>query len=122
MPTVRFALSEAYYEKLKKDADEAHLNIQDYIRRKLFQIENPFTVEEAAGRIQKQGKRLRNQTFTLPDVYGEDWTLERGPAGVFGKNFFQYIESHPELGIRFAGMGKYGRRAEYTYQKEEDRQ
>lgn len=119
MPMVRFALNEAYYQKLEQDAKNASMSIQDYIRHKLFEIKNLFTVEEAVRRIQAQEESFRNRAFTLPDVYGDDWTLERGPAGVFGKNFFRHVTDHPELKIRFKEMGKYGRRAVYTYQKED---
>ena len=48
------------------------------------------------------------------------WTITRGPAGAFGKTFFNYVCSNPELGIRFKDMGKYGRRAVYVYKKEAD--
>ena len=36
MPTVRFALNDEYYTRLENDAKDAHMNIQDYIRFKLF--------------------------------------------------------------------------------------
>ena len=113
MPTFRFDLNEEYSEKLKKDAEAKHLSIQDYIRFKLFSVTSIFTVEEAIKRI--QGGHFEGQFFSLPDIYGDDWTPERGPAGVFGKNFYNYVEEHSELGIHFENMGKYGRRATYTY-------
>ncbi|MEG0962853.1 MAG: hypothetical protein RSF88_08340 [Lachnospiraceae bacterium] len=111
MPTIRFALSEEYYQKLQQMADEKNQSIQDYIRTTLFQINTIFTPEEAVRRIQ-QGD-FKNKEWTLPDVYGDSWTIERGPAGVFGKNFYNYIEDNPHLGIEFVNMGKYGRRATY---------
>lgn len=57
--------------------------------------------------------------FTLPDIYGEDWTIERGPAGVFGRKFYNFITDNPDLGINYKDMGKNGRRAHYTYNKNE---
>ena len=111
MPTIRFALNEEYYKKLQQMAEDENLSIQDYIRNTLFQINTIFTPEEAVKRIQ-QGD-FKNKEFTLPDVYGDEWTIERGPAGVFGKSFYNYIEDNPDLGIEFVNMGKYGRRATY---------
>ena len=116
MPTVRFALNEDYYTRLENDAQNAHMNIQDYIRFKLFNEKTIFTVDEAVKRIQ-QGN-FENSEFTLPDVYGEDWTItkEEG-AGALGKSFYKYITDHPELDIRFVPNRLINRRAVYTYKK-----
>lgn len=116
MPVVKFTLSDEYYEILQQMAAEKNLSIQDYIRSVVFDFHTIFTPEEAVKRI--QCGNFDGTEFSLPDVYGEDWTIERGPAGVFGKNFYNYVTQHPELGIRFKDMGKYGRRAVYTYTKE----
>ena len=75
MPTVRFALNDEYYTRLENDAKDAHMNIQDYIRFKLFNERTIFTVDEAVRRI-KEGN-WENIEFTLPDVYGDDWTMSR---------------------------------------------
>ena len=111
MPVVKFTLNEDYYKKLEKMAEDKNQSIQDYIRHTLFQINTIFTPEEAVKRIQHRD--FKNKEVTLPDVYGEEWSIVRGPAGVFGKNFFNYIEDNPDLGIEFINMGKYGRRATY---------
>jgi len=111
MPVVKFTLDEEYYKKLEKMAKDKNQSIQDYIRNTLFKINTIFTPEEAVRRIQ-QGD-FKDKEFTLPDVYADEWTIERGLAGVFGKNFYNYIEDNPDLGIRFVNMGKYGRRATY---------
>lgn len=111
MPVVKFTLNEDYYKKLETMAQDKNQSIQDYIRHNLFQINTIFTPEEAVKRIQHGD--FKNKEFTLPDVYGEEWSIVRGPAGVFGKNFFNYIEDNPDLGIEFINMGKYGRRATY---------
>jgi hypothetical protein len=110
MPVVKFTLDKEHYEKLQKMAENKKQSIQDYIRNTLFQINTIFTPEEAVRRIQ-QGD-FKDKEFTLPDVYGDEWTIERGPAGVFGKNFFNYINEN-DVGIIFLNMGKYGRRATY---------
>lgn len=111
MPVVKLSLTDEYYQQIEEKAEENNQSIQDYIRNTLFQINTIFTPEEAVRRIQ-QGD-FEDKEFTLPEVYGDSWTIERGPAGVFGKKFYNYIEDNPDLGIEFLNMGKYGRRATY---------
>jgi hypothetical protein len=118
MPIVKLTLNDEYYEKLKKMAQAEQKSIQDYIRDTIFQIDTIFTPEEAVKRI-REGNFEIDDEFELPDVYGEDWTIERGPAGVFGKKFFNYVNAYPDLGIKFKDMGKYGRRAVYRIGKDE---
>lgn len=118
MATYRFDLNKDYSEKLENLAAEKHMNVQDFIRFKIFNETTIFTVDEAVKRI--QNGEFENTEFTLPDVYGEDeWTIERGPAGVFGKNFYNHITNHPDLGIRFVPDRTIKRRAVYTYKKKE---
>ncbi|WP_352416491.1 DUF1413 domain-containing protein [Oscillibacter ruminantium] len=118
MATYRFDLNKDYSEKLENLAAEKHMNVQDFIRFKIFNETTIFTVDEAVKRI--QNGEFENTEFTLPDVYGEDeWTIERGPAGVFGKNFYNHITNHPDLGIRFVPDRTFKRRAVYTYKKKE---
>ena len=121
MPTIRFSLSDEYYHRLENDAKNAYMGVQDYIRFKLFAETNIFTVTEAIRRI-KEGN-FENIEFTLPDVYGNDWTMRREDgAGALGKYFFNYITEHPELGIRFVPNRTIKRRAVYTYKKEGSKQ
>lgn len=115
MPVVKLTLSEEYYQKLKAMAKGANRSIQDFIRDRVFGPETVFIPEEAVRRIQGGAVKGQEEGFTLPDVYGDDWTIKRGPAGVFGKNFYNYTVEHPEFGIKFKDMGPYGRRAVYTY-------
>ncbi|MFC7782899.1 hypothetical protein ACFQWC_00215 [Rossellomorea sp. GCM10028870] len=82
----------------------------------IFQNDTIFTLEEAFKRI-REGNFEIGDEFGLPDVYGKDWTIQRGPAGVFGKKFFNLINAYPDLGIKFKDMGKYGRRAVYKIGK-----
>lgn len=119
MPTVRFALNDEYYTRLERDAQNACMNIQDYIRFKLFNEITIFTVDEAIKRI-KNGN-FEDTEFTLPDVYGDEWTMSREDgAGALGKYFYNYISEHPELGIRFVPDKTIKRRAVYTLVKEGD--
>jgi len=112
MPTIRFTVNNENYEDLEKRAQKANLSMQDYIRKVLFEIDTIFTPEEAIKRV-KNGAVDGLSEFTLPDIYGDEWTIERGPAGVFGKAFYNYIQENIDLGIVFVNMGKYGRRATY---------
>ena len=117
MPTIKFSLNDEYYSKLEAAAANKGMTIQDYIRYKLFDLNTIFTVEEAVRRFQ-QGD-FKNAPFSLPDLYAESWTLERGMAGVFGKNFYNYISEHTELGIKALGYDKKTRREIYIYEKED---
>lgn len=122
MPTIRFDLNEEYKAKLEDVANEMHMKLQDYIRYKLFDLKTIFTADEAVKRIQAgefDDTAKYPDGFTLPDVYGDEWTIERGPAGVFGKAFFNYVtQDNPDLGIKFKDMGKNGRLAHYTFHRD----
>ena len=122
MATIRFDLTDEYKEKLEQAAEEMQMSVQDYIRYKLFGIvETIFTVDEAVRRIQNgdfHNLDKYSEGFTLPDVYGKDWIIERGPAGVFGRKFNEYVKANPELGIVWIDEDcKQRRRAHYTYNK-----
>lgn len=119
MPTVRFALNDEYYHRLENNAQNANMNIQDYIRFRLFNEITIFTVEEAVRRI--RDGNFEDTEFTLPDVYGDNWTMSREDgAGALEKHFYNYITEHPELGIHFIPDRTIKRRAVYTYNRRED--
>lgn len=111
MPVVKLTLSEEYYEILSEMAKTKGMSIQDFIRDKLFDEDTIFTPEEAIRRA-LDGRFSDGREFSLPDVYEDDWTIERGSAGVFGKRFYNYIMDG-DTRIEFVGMDKYGRRAMY---------
>lgn len=116
---VKLTLSKEAYDELDALAKENHQSIQDYIRSKVFG-ESIFTVDEAVKRILAgdfDNPALYPDGFELPDVYGDDWTIPRGQAGVFGKNFFKFVQNNQHLGIKFKDMGKYGRRATYILER-----
>lgn len=115
MATFRFDLNEEYSTKLESLAEEAHMNVQDFIRFKIFSETTIFTVDEAVTRIQNGD--FEDKEFSLPDAYGDAWTINRGPAGVFGKNFYNHITDHPGLGIRYVPGRTIKRRAVYTYKR-----
>ena len=119
MATFRFDLNQEYSERLEADAAAKRMNIQEYIRYKLFGDVTIFSVDEVVNRIQSGD--FKNKEFTVPDVYtDEEWSqIDRGNAGVLGKNFFNHITEHPELGIRFVPDRNIKRRAVYSYIKED---
>jgi len=118
MATFRFDLNQEYGERLVAEAAKKRMSIQEYIRYKLFGELTIFTVDEIINRIQDGD--YTNKEFTVPDVFTEDeWALiDRGNAGVLGKNFYNYITEHPELGIRYVTNRTIKRRAVYIYEKE----
>ena len=117
MTTFRFDLNKEYSKRLEAEAEAKHMNIQEYIRYKLFDEVTIFSVDEVVKRI--QAGNFENKEFTVPDVYtDEEWSqIDRGNAGVLGKNFYNYITDHSELGIRFVPDRTIKRRAVYTYKK-----
>lgn len=113
MKTIRINLSDTQYEKLEEMAAKKGQTIQNLIRSRFFNEDKTiFTPEIAVKRIQN-GAVEGMAIFTLPDVYGDEWTLDKGPAGAFGKAFYDYITLRPECNIRYKAHGSDGRRAEY---------
>lgn len=118
MATFRFDLNQEYSKRLENEAAKKRMNIQEYIRYKLFGEVTIFSVDEVINRI--QAGDYENKEFTVPDVYtDEEWSqIDKGNAGVLGKNFYNHITKHPELGIRFVPDHTIKRRAVYIYNKE----
>ena len=83
---VKLTLNDEYYQMLKEMADAENKSIRD----KIFNLSTIFTPEEAIKRIQNRNFES-SEGFTLPDVYGDDWTIERGPAVVFRKKFITML-------------------------------
>ena len=119
MATFRFDLNQEYSERLEADAAAKRMNIQEYIRYKLFGELTIFSVDEVVNRIQSGD--FKNKEFTVPDVYtDEEWSqIDRGISGILGKTFFNHITEHPGLGIRFVPDRTIKRRAVYSYIKED---
>ena len=111
MPIVKLSLNETYYQKLCDMASEEGVSIQDYIRSRVFDEAPPFTPADAVQRALT--KYDSGESFTLPQLYDDQWTLTRGYAGVFGKQFYQYVSEHCQDQIRFTEMVDYGRHAQY---------
>ena len=120
MPTVRFDLNQEYLNRLDTEAAKKGMNRQEFIRYKLFGMETVFTVDEAISRVHalvSESPPNSSVEFTLPELFPE-WNMDRGPSGVFGRNFYKYVLEHPELGINFVGLRR--RRALYAYNESEE--
>lgn len=111
MAVYKLTLNDEYAKKLEEMAKKEGVSVQDYIRNKLFDCETIYTPAEAVKRIMKKYKC--NDCFTLPQVYGDDWNIQRGAAGVFGKQFFNYVVEECPDTIKFVGMVNYGKHAQY---------
>ena len=111
MPVVKISLNDEYYEKLTELAKEQGISIQDYIRNQIFGDTVTFTPAEAVDKALQ--KYSSGDLFTLPELYGEEWTIKRGVAGVFGKQFYNYVIDNYSDKIEFVGMTNYGRHAQY---------
>lgn len=116
MKVVKINFSDEQYEIISAMAEEKGMSVQDLIRSQFIVNTIIFTPEEAVRRI-KNGAVDGMERFTLPDVYGDEWTLEKGPAGAFGKAFYNYITLQTEHKIRYIEHGSDGRRAEYRIEK-----
>lgn len=111
MPVIKISLNQAQYEALSQMAKQEGISIQDVIRGKLFEKQVQFTPADAVNRA--LSRYQAGELFTLPEVYGENWTLGRGEAGTFGKQFSRYVtEEYPEK-IEYVGLTNRGRHAQY---------
>ncbi|MFV0250298.1 MAG: hypothetical protein ACK5HP_04640, partial [Bacilli bacterium] len=63
MATFRFDLNQEYSERLEADAAAKLMNIQEYIRYKLFGEVTIFSVDEVVNRI--QAGDFENKEFTV---------------------------------------------------------
>jgi len=109
--TVKFTISDENYNDLCSRAAEAKLSIQDYIRTELFRGQIPFTPYDAVKRALTNYSK--GDTFTVPELFGEDWNLPNGVAGQFGKKFFALVDAEYSSKIHFTGNFNMKRHAVY---------
>ncbi len=119
MPVIKLTLNEQYYTLLQGWADAEGVSLQEYIRNALFNEKKTiFTPAEAVSRALK--KYRPGEAFTLPELYGPEWSIERGVAGVFGRQFFRYVEEeHPGV-IKYDKQVNCGRHAQYIVLSNEE--
>lgn len=111
MTVYKFSLNDEFSKKLEEMAKKDGVSVQDCIRNRLFNLTTIYTPVEAVKRAME--KYSKGDCFTLPDLYGDDWNIQRGAAGVFGKQFFNYVLDEYPSKIQYVGMVNYGRHAQY---------
>ena len=111
MAVYKFSLNEEYSQKLEAMAREDGVSVQDCIRNRLFDLKTIYTPAEAVRRA--MAKYKKGDKFTIPELYGDDWNMQRGAAGVFGKQFYNYVADECLDKIRFVEMVNYDRHAQY---------
>ncbi|MBU3214782.1 DUF1413 domain-containing protein [Clostridium estertheticum] len=111
MAVYKFTLNDEYSHKLEQMAKKDGVSVQDCIRNRLFNLTTIYTPVEAVKRA--MNKYEKDVCFTLPELYGAEWNIQRGVAGVFGKQFFNYISHECSDKIKYVGMTNYGRHAQY---------
>ena len=113
MPVVKFSISDEQMSCLEKEAAQASMTVQDYVRFRLFGegeaiLPAIFTPEEAVRRALE--KYNSGDHFTIPELYGEEWTLTRKTgAGVFGRKFYDYTKDRTDI----EWVKRAGRHAQY---------
>lgn len=98
--TIKFTVSDENYEKLMQKAGDA--SIQDYIRSVLFPDQTPLVTPEDAVKKALE-KYQKGDGFTVSEIFGDDWNLPNGYAGVFGRRFNKLIKEKYSDKIRYTG-------------------
>lgn len=98
--TVKFTISDEDYDDLRNRAGSESL-IPDYVRKQLFPGQVLFTPQDAVNLA--LSKYAKGDRFSVPELFGDNWNLPNGMAGMFGKKFFALIEEKYRAQIRFTG-------------------
>ncbi len=111
MAVIKISIPDDVLDKIRVLAEKEYMSVQDYFRYKTCGIiPDKFDVEEAYEKA--LAKYKTGDVFTLPDIYGDEWSkLAPRMTGIFGKRFFNYVETKDE--IEFVGMSDDRRRATY---------
>ena len=113
MPVIKISLTDEAYAKMNDMAKVSGISIQDLIRSKVLGEDTSiFTPEDAVQRV--FAKYNVGDLFTLPELYGTEWaSMSRGVAGVFGKQFFNYVADTCPNKIMFVKKVNNDRHAQY---------
>lgn len=119
--TIRFTVSDERYAELEKRAKDKGQGLQGYLRTLLFGGDDIYTPAVAYDRaldpeFKKKVMAKRVKVFELRDLYSEsEWSvMTTGSAGALGKDFFEWVESHPGK-LEYHDGGSNGKRARYKY-------
>ena len=94
-------MSDANYELICNAAKNAKLSLQDFIRNQLFPGQINFTPFDAINRA--LANYSSGESFTVPELFGDDWNLPNGTAGQFGRKFYNIVTNEYNSRIRFTG-------------------
>ena len=113
MPVIKISFSDQAYEKISAMANAEGISIQDLIRTKV--LGDDTTMFIPADAVERAlAKYDVGDLFTIPELYGDDWAvMKRGVAGVFGKQFYNYVADTCPEKIMFVGMTNRNRHAQY---------
>lgn len=100
--TVKFTMSDANYSEICLKAKDENMSIQEYIRSILFPNQKTEITPENAVRKALE-KYSKGDTFTVPEIWGSNWNLENGYAGVFGRRFNKLVRTEYSNRIHFTG-------------------
>lgn len=107
MASAKYTLTftEEENEQVERRSSEKGVSVQQYIKSCIFGDDYPAVIFTPAEAVRRALLYPHGTSFSLPSLYGDDWTLKRGVAGVFGKRFFNYVEVEKETDeIRFVRM------------------
>lgn len=96
---IKISVSDENYEALLLRANGDSL--QDYIRSVLFPEQLAITPLDAVKRA--LAKYNPGDSFSVPEIYGEDWNLPNGVAGQFGRKFYSLVSDEFNDTIKFTG-------------------
>ncbi len=113
MPIIKFSVDQDHYNELCRIAQSKGISVQDVVREKVFNKPSSIFVPSEA--VRRALSMFADGTpFTLPQLYGDEWAvMKRGVAGIFGRQFFDYITENCPNKIMFVGMTPNGRLAQY---------
>lgn len=98
--TIKFTVSDENFDSLVEKAGS--MSLQDYIRSVLFPEQvSSVTPELAVTRALELFKK--GDGFTVPEIFGDDWDLPNGYAGIFGRRFNKLISEKYSDRIRNTG-------------------
>lgn len=111
--TIKFTVSDENYKELIERA-KSYATMQDYIRSVLFPDQvSKITPEKAVHKA--IAKYKKGELFTVPEIYGSEWDLENGYAGVFGRQFYNLVSTQYTDVIEFTES--YTKNGVAVYQK-----
>ena len=119
MSYFKLSLNDDEMRRLDEEARELSMTRQQYCRYKIFgtRMESKYIPQEAVNIARrKHDNGELPDSFTVPDIYGEDWSLERPEAGVFGRRFYDYVTDSGEvIDIEPVEGDRRGRLAHYRF-------